>query len=415
MTAGLLCAGMLAAAAVPFGGDAPFRAWDNYGDCNATTCAPGQYGIGQVNRTQTGGGCGTNNCSSWSQGAFPRMDGKTPVNGGIPQKGNLTLHLEKLREGAELWVPDPAWAMHGVLDFESWYPIFDYNTNADSYHSRVYQEMSIEYAVEQDPTLRKKPVLLLETARRQFEAAALEFFTETLKTLHAVRPNVAWGFYGLPSMPYGVEWCELGAGKVSECCVFNPALGPLLREQNDRLGSIWRWSGALYPSAYLQPQGLLPEPLWASLKAGWVSAIANETCRLSVEYGSAATPSGDLAQVLPFYWPLYHNATTAVTAADVQLVVRNAYLPPLSTQVIIWNGGGSTLPIMNEHFGPIDGETFRNATDSAQQCSARHCSGRGWCADAEDAFPFGAPPNATDVECVCYKGSSGASCNTQSF
>ncbi|KAJ9446101.1 hypothetical protein DIPPA_27855 [Diplonema papillatum] len=96
MTAGLvLCAGMLAAAAVPFGGDAPFRAWDNYGDCNATTCAPGQYGIGQANRAQTGGGCGTNICSSWSQGAFPRMDGKTPVNGGIPQKGNLTLQLQK--------------------------------------------------------------------------------------------------------------------------------------------------------------------------------------------------------------------------------------------------------------------------------------------------------------------------------
>ncbi|KAJ9446103.1 hypothetical protein DIPPA_27858 [Diplonema papillatum] len=57
MTAGVvLRAGMLAAAAVLFGGDAPFRAWVNYGDCNATTCAPGQCGVGQANRTQTGAG-----------------------------------------------------------------------------------------------------------------------------------------------------------------------------------------------------------------------------------------------------------------------------------------------------------------------------------------------------------------------
>ncbi|KAJ9446104.1 hypothetical protein DIPPA_27857 [Diplonema papillatum] len=105
MTGVVLCAGMLAAAAVPFGGDAPFRAWDNYRSCNATTCAPGQYGVGQANRTQTGGGCETNNCSSWCQGLFPSVNGNQTTNGGIPQRANLTLHLEKLREG--ITMPHP--------------------------------------------------------------------------------------------------------------------------------------------------------------------------------------------------------------------------------------------------------------------------------------------------------------------
>ncbi|KAJ9446105.1 Hyaluronidase-1 [Diplonema papillatum] len=412
MTTGVvLCAGMLAAAAVPFGGDAPFRAWDNYRSCNATTCAPGQYGIGQANRTQTGAGCETNNCSSWSQGLFPSVNGNQTTNGGIPQRANLTLHLEKLREGAEQFVPDPAWGMHGVLDFEDWYPDFDSNTDAGSWHGKVYQNLSMEYALEKDPSLGNNPALLLKTARAQFNLAAVEFFTATLNTLHAVRPNVAWGFYGLPSIPYGPQFCDVVGQKAENCSVFNAVYGPQIREKNDGLADIWEASGALYPSAYLSPQNGLSDELWTSVKAGWVSAIANETSRLSVVHPSiVTTPAGTPAQVLPFYWPLYHNGTTAVTAADVQLLVRNSYLPPLSTQVIIWNDGG--MPIMNEHFGPIDGETFRNATDSAQQCSALHCSGRGWCADAEDAFPFGAPPNP-NVACECYKGSSGASCDVQ--
>ena len=106
------------------------------------------FGFQAANLTATGGGCTMAGCSGcnhsldcepypcpkkyWRgcwQGDMPQIhpDG-TLVNGGVPQAGNLSRHLQLLREGVPRWLPDPDWAGNAVLDFEAWDPIWEENT-----------------------------------------------------------------------------------------------------------------------------------------------------------------------------------------------------------------------------------------------------------------------------------------------
>ena len=50
-----------------------------------------------------------------------------PSNGGVPQLGNLTAHLEYITQHLPLWIPDEKWTGHAVFDFENWTPIFEEN------------------------------------------------------------------------------------------------------------------------------------------------------------------------------------------------------------------------------------------------------------------------------------------------
>lgn len=74
------------------------------------------YGLLPLNWTQTGGGCVLAGCKPWSQGAFPTINPTTGAtfNGGVPQAGNLSLHLARIREQLPLWIPDPDWGGNAV-------------------------------------------------------------------------------------------------------------------------------------------------------------------------------------------------------------------------------------------------------------------------------------------------------------
>lgn len=48
-------------------------------------------------------------------------------NGGVPQEGNITEHLEIFRTHIDQIIPDRNFSGYGVIDFESWRPIFRQN------------------------------------------------------------------------------------------------------------------------------------------------------------------------------------------------------------------------------------------------------------------------------------------------
>jgi len=149
------------------------------------------FGFQAANLTATGGGCTMAGCSGcnhsldcepypcpkkyWRgcwQGDMPQIhpDG-TLVNGGVPQAGNLSRHLQLLREGVPRWLPDPDWAGNAVLDFEAWDPIWEENTaSACGYHGSCYQEMSVKIVKAEHPSWTAHQVTA--EAERQFNAAS---------------------------------------------------------------------------------------------------------------------------------------------------------------------------------------------------------------------------------------------------
>lgn len=375
--------------------DAPYQPFCNW-RCEPASpaCAPQQYGVAACNRTQTGGGCSVDGCQPWSQGAFPRIlsDGRI-INGGVPQAANLTHHLERLRAEIDSFIPDASWEMNGALDFEAWTPVWAQNGGGSvNWHGRVYQEYSINLTRQQHPHITNATEIEA-IAAAEFEAAGINFFVRTLELLAELRPKVKWGFYGLPQGIW--DDCD-GRVAVDNCGFQSPTRGAELRARNDRLAAVWNASGALYPSVYLEPQNRQGWDRWRALQRVWVAGTVAETVRL-VHAHAPGRP------VKPFYWPMYHNATTAVDAEDVRMMIAAAFQPPLSTQLIVWDGmrGNSTAAALRG----IDGPIFRQAVAEAAHCANTYCSGNGWC-------PTLVVGNITAPRaCVCRDGFTGASCD----
>jgi hypothetical protein len=102
----------------------------DHGPCRAAgICAPldwsvprgvdvaSQFGIVPLNWTQIGGSCCSPGCHGWSAGLWPQINGQTGAQlyGGIPQRANMTLHLQSLRQQLENWLPDKEWSGNAVF------------------------------------------------------------------------------------------------------------------------------------------------------------------------------------------------------------------------------------------------------------------------------------------------------------
>ena len=148
-----------------------------------------RYHIFTANFTQTGDGCSNPGCNPWSQGVFPTISGSGQiVNGGVPQNANLTWHLEALVSGLDQWIPDPDWAGNAVLDFEAWTTVWELNYSPGDWHGVRYPDYSLKLEKERHPDWDEKQIF--KQARQSFNASALQFFADTLKTLTKLRPQV---------------------------------------------------------------------------------------------------------------------------------------------------------------------------------------------------------------------------------
>lgn len=72
---------------------------------------------------------------------FPALGTKNERrNGGVPQQGNLSLHLNHYKETLDELVPDVYNDGNIIIDFESWRPIFRQNFGVlKSYKDLSYQ------------------------------------------------------------------------------------------------------------------------------------------------------------------------------------------------------------------------------------------------------------------------------------
>jgi hyaluronoglucosaminidase len=162
---------------------------------------------------------------------MPRInDDGTLVNGGVPQAGNLTAHLEKFAADAAALLPlGPLTEGACLLDWEFWRA--EWATTGDA-----YRNASIARAAAQMPGA--PPAAVLAAARAEYEAGARAFYEGSLRAFAAWYPLCAAGLYAYPAN----DWSNGG---------YNGPAGDAMRAQNDALDWLWAASGAIFPVVYL--------------------------------------------------------------------------------------------------------------------------------------------------------------------
>ncbi|XP_063710108.1 hyaluronidase B-like [Culicoides brevitarsis] len=155
-------------------------------------------------------------------------------NGGVPQEGNLQEHIDILAEHINKLIPDTGFSGIGVIDFESWRPIFRQNSGV----LQPYKDLSMKL-VRRDHKLWKKERVEQE-ATKLFESAGRRFVEETIKVAQILRPKAKWGYYGFP-------YCfnMNGGANMNEDCPAN------VKDENDQIKWLWDIVDVVLPSVYL--------------------------------------------------------------------------------------------------------------------------------------------------------------------
>ncbi|KAF0306931.1 Hyaluronidase [Amphibalanus amphitrite] len=165
----------------------------------------------------------------YNPGLYPQiLSNGTRVNGGLPQLGDLRLHLDAFAADVDRFIPDVNFSGLAVIDFEEWTPWFTESPIKYRLASReVVREEHPDW-----PEDRNK-----EQAREDWEWWARLFIEQTLRAAERARPAALWGYYQYPL-------CK-NLDTVNNTCKEN------VMERNDQMSWLLGGSNALYPSIYL--------------------------------------------------------------------------------------------------------------------------------------------------------------------
>nr|CAD7603403.1 unnamed protein product [Timema genevievae] len=182
----------------------------------------------------------------YDPGQFPALlkgpNGKiVRRNGGVPQEGNLTHHLMKIRQDIDRLVSNRFFDGMGILDFESWRPIFRQNWGT----LLPYRELS--RTIERDRHPLQKPSLTEKEAKSRFESASRRFMEQTLELVRQMRPQGKWGYYAYP-------FCYNYTPKNMA-----PTCPVQVMKENNQTNWLFESSEAIYPSLYLSKLDMTEE------------------------------------------------------------------------------------------------------------------------------------------------------------
>jgi len=322
-------------------------------------------------------------------GVFPYVDrdGKE-VNGGIPQRSNLTRHLSLVKENIESSLR-PDFDGLAVIDWEIWRPLFDRNWGK----MRVYQRLSIDYVKKRFPTLSTKASLA--KARKEWNESAKTLLMSTLKLAAELRPKAQWGFYKFPE-------CYNYAAQ-------HPWCGTKVESMDDELFWLWNASTVLYPSAYFGED----YPKSFEEKKNLVRGHVDEAFRVG-RIGKTNLP-------VFFYMKYSYSSTTFATKEDLEASLQLA-ADMGAAGAILWDASApfhdrSYCERIRTDLDSLLGPFAKRVVDEARSCGANRCSLHGRCALA-NAQAFMAPhvspsevsPNQKVFQCRCFNGWKGDSC-----
>uniref|UniRef100_A0A3B3SL45 Hyaluronidase n=1 Tax=Paramormyrops kingsleyae TaxID=1676925 RepID=A0A3B3SL45_9TELE len=282
-------------------------------------------------------------------GLYPFVDEATKkeINGGIPQKGNLTASLEVAQWDITQYIPSGTSTGLAVIDWEAWRPLWDRNWDSKT----IYRTLSIDYARQLDPSL--SPSQAEPVAKEQFQTAARNFMEDTMSLGIDMRPNYLWGFYLFPEC-YNYGWND--ADYTGEC----PTNA---QTENDQLLWLWQTSTVLYPSVYLHTS--LANTHKAAL---YVRNQVHEAMRV------ASLPKH------PFNVPIYVYTRPVFTNQEdlVHTLGENAAVGASGS--VLWGASAdfhdkALSSYLNSTLNPY----IANVTAASRLCSESLCQGNGRC------------------------------------
>ncbi|KAM6972934.1 hyaluronidase PH-20 [Aplochiton taeniatus] len=293
-------------------------------------------------------------------GLYPHIDPLTHAqfNGGIPQRGNMTANLDKAYSDISYYMPLESAPGLAVIDWEDWRPLWDRNWGSKD----IYQEMSVSYAREKDPSLT--PQQATSVAVSQFEEAARSYMEKTMTLGKMERPHRQWGFYLFPDC-YNYGWEEPGyTGRCTE----------KTQGQNDQLLWLWEASTALYPSIYL--------PLSLSDSHNAVLFVRN---RVQEAVRVAALPKRPhTAPIYVYSRPLYRDQNARFLSQEdlVRSIGETAALG--ASGLVLWGASSDyddqvTCEALSKYLTTTLNPYVANVTAAAKLCSDVLCQGNGRC------------------------------------
>ncbi|XP_025927290.1 hyaluronidase-like [Apteryx rowi] len=339
----------------------------------------------------------------------------TAVNGGCPQNASLQDHLGKMVKDILRTMPSESFAGLAVIDWENWRPLWIRNWDKKN----IYRSMSAQLVRRGNPGWTDEQVDL--RAKWEFEKAAVNFMSETLKLARSLRPRGWWGYYLFPDCYNYHYWDDFG-GYTGHC-------PPLEVQRNNKLLWLWEQSKALYPSIYMEevlrdsPQG-----------ERFVGAKLSEALRVA-ELPSAQHSLPVFAYARPFYTYTLKELSQADLVHTIgQAAAAGAHGVVLWGDVEYSRNRSNCQKIRDYLLGTL-GPYIVNVTLAAQLCSRHVCHGHGRClrrragSDAYlhlDAGSFhihvaaeGGRARQTermarDFACHCYQGWRGQRCRAAS-
>ncbi|XP_015114803.1 hyaluronidase [Diachasma alloeum] len=207
-------------------------------------------------------------------------------NGGVPQEGDLQKHLELFKVHVNEQISKDFSGV-GVIDFESWRPIFRQNWASLA----PYRDLSITIERRRHIFLSEKSIE--REAIRRFEEAGRIYMEETIKLAKSMRPRASWGYYAYPYCfnltPQQMNWrCD-----------------EKIKKDNDRMQWLWKLEDVLLPSVYYKMT------LSSNEKIGLIAGRLQESQRI-IQRSSLSSV------ILPYFWYKYHDqGNNLLSEADV--------------------------------------------------------------------------------------------------
>ncbi|XP_053572630.1 hyaluronidase-1-like [Bombina bombina] len=293
-------------------------------------------------------------------GHYPHFtDDGHSVNGGVPQNQSLKKHLMKARDDINKFIPDKNFKGLAVIDWENWRPLWDRNWGSKD----IYRSTSVKLAKEHHPDW--PDTLLRKMAKEEFETAGENFMKDTARLGQEVRPDGLWGYYLFPDC-YNHDYKLSPETYTGKC-------PNIEMKRNDMLLWLWKASGVLFPSIYLD---IVLKGSPNALK------FVHHRVREATRVASLAREEYDIP-VYVYARPFYSYTLHALTMSDlIHTIGESAALG--SAGVVLWGGmqyasTKESCTIVKNYIDDTLGRYMINVTSAAKLCSKLMCKKNGRC------------------------------------
>nr|AAD32195.1 putative hyaluronidase [Lutzomyia longipalpis] len=239
----------------------------------------------------------------YSPGLWPSMEHKNITNGGMPQCGNMTLHLEKLEKDVKEKLKDDGYSGLAVIDMESWRPVFRQNTGwMIKYRELTFEQYNKTLAEEykNNTTNDKLRNRLIKESAEIFEAPAKDFLMNSTELVKKYWKDAKWGYYGFP-------YCfNMGVAANAR----NESCPKIVKEENNKTEWLFKSYDYWFPSVYITKVNFTCEE-----RGQLVRGRVTEYQRLRKEFNPKA-------KIYPYVWFLYNLSNEYLSKEDLEMSLK---------------------------------------------------------------------------------------------